>query len=63
MNEDRKRAFDNLASNCTAEEIDGYIQSTMDILSDKTLSRSDRDLWLEDLERWIMFYRMKVVSH
>jgi hypothetical protein len=62
MNEDRARAFDNLASRCTVEEINGYIQATMDTLADKTLSRSDRELWLEDLERWITHYRMAVAN-
>ena len=62
MNDDRARAFDNFASKCTVEEINDYIQATMDKLSDKTLARSDRELWLEDLERWIMQYRMAVAS-
>jgi len=62
MNEDRARAFDNLASKCTVEEINGYIQATMDTLADKTLARSDRELWLLDLERWITHYRMAVAN-
>jgi hypothetical protein len=62
MDKARARAFDNLASKCTVEEINGYIQATMDTLSNKTLPRSERELWLLDLERWIMHYRMAVTS-
>lgn len=61
MNADRAIAFDNFANKATAEECDHYIDAIMSRLAQKDITREDRELWLEDLERWIMFYRMKIV--
>lgn len=61
MDADRAVAFDNFANKSTAEECNHYIDVIMGRLAQKDITREDRELWLEDLERWIMFYRMKIV--
>ena len=62
MNEARARAFDNMAAQCTAEEINDYIKATMDKLGGGPMPCSERELWLEDLERWVMHYRTAVMA-
>ncbi len=61
MNEARQRAFDNFAKHETAEQCDKYIHEILDKLkNDRTMTPSQREVWLEDLAGWIRHYRMKI---